>query len=82
MKTTEKKMLQLSKRIQKKNIKNTINNTKKTGMKITRIKLMRNRKTKIECECGCVLQHNTLSKHLKTSKHQHYIKSNEPITAP
>ena len=31
------------------------------------------RKEQITCECGCTLQKKAKSKHLKTSKHQHYI---------
>ena len=36
-------------------------------------KINEDRKTEVVCECGCVLQKSTISRHKKTSKHQNYI---------
>ena len=36
----------------------------------------------IVCECGAVMTKKNLSRHLKTTKHQDYVKSLQPEETP
>jgi len=56
-----------------KNNKEEINQKNKNYKDNNKDKINNDKKKKINCECGCKITKNNLSRHLKSKKHQNYI---------